>query len=272
MGRRACVALALLTGAQTLAAQTMPAQTGSHIQTSSPTSIAEAQGDKLFRAFQTERAIMAYRAGLGSDPDNVELLGKLSFALSSHALETEGFEGDEELLEESLMLARRTVELAPNLSRGYSNLSISLARYGRVIAHTYKLSRAREVADMGKEALAACRKAKLLDPYDHVPYIILGIYEREAADLHPIVRIMAKTLLGYTPKGTFEESEIELTRAAELEPTSIVAHYELGVTYVSMERLEEAKRHLETAIMLPPKSQMDRLQVIKAKKVLAEIS
>jgi Flp pilus assembly protein TadD len=59
-----------------------------------------------------------------------------------------------------------------------------------------------------------------------------------------------------------------LSRAVELDPTITTAHYELGMTYLALDRRDLARQHLETAVALPPNNTADLRNQAMATRLL----
>jgi hypothetical protein len=238
-------------------------------QTESP---AAARGDSLLASFRTEAAIRAYRLGLSARPDDPDLLWKTARALMQWSIETPGEEGDEERLEEAVRLSRRAVETGPGVARAHTILAASVGLYGQLVGRRYRLVRAREVIDMAHEVHREARRAIDLDPYDFGPYVILGIFHRELAMVHPIVKAIARAFLGSYPDVSVERSQEYLLRATALAPGDVTARLELARTYIAMDQEGAARRELEIVIRRPPADAMDRVELSEARDLLEEIS
>lgn len=92
------------------------------------------------------------------------------------------------------------------------------------------------------------KRAIELDPTFAPPYVGLGIYYRELAELNWFLRQFAKLLAGGVPKGSLEDSLRMLEKAVELDPDLVLARYMLGRTLESMGRKDEAAAAYEKAI------------------------
>lgn len=233
---------------------------------------AAARGDSLLAAFRTGAAVEAYRQGLSARPDDPDLLWKTARALMQWSLETPGEENDEERLEEAVRLARRAVEAGPEVARAHTILAASVGLYGQLLGRKYRLIRANEVVDMAHEVHREALRAIELDPYDFGPYVILGIFHRELAMVHPIVKAIARAFLGSYPDVSVERSREYLQRATALAPGDVTARLELARTYIAMDQAEAARRELEIVVRRPPADAMDRVELNEARELLEEIS
>lgn len=238
----------------------------------SPARSAVARGDSLMAVGRTEAALEAWGSGLVSAPDDVTLLWKCSMALSSLAEETPGREGDEVRLRQAIEIARRAVRQGPAVSRAHTALAIAMGRYGHHLAHVYRIQRAREVIDLGRRSHAAVERALALDPDDYAPHVVLGVFHRELATVHPVAKAVARTFLGGYPDVSLEESLALLRRAVELAPESVTARLQLARTYRSMEREEDARRSYRDALRLEPRSRLEQIELDRAREHLGESS
>lgn len=225
---------------------------------------AEFLGDSLMAAFQTSRAIDAYRVGLRLAPKEARLLNKTAYALSNLAEESPGLEGDEAIYQEAVDLARRAVELDPETSWHHSTLAAVLGRHAL-------FQGGRRKVELGREIHAEATRAVELDPLDYRPFIVLGVWHREVATLNPVMRGIARAFLGGLPRGSLETSRIALERARRLAPDIVFTHVELALTYLELDHVEDARRSLEAALRLTPVQQLDRVYHETARKLLEEI-
>lgn len=107
--------------------------------------------------------------------------------------------------------------------------------------------------DLEKDA----RRAIDLDPNFSPPYVALGIYYRELAELSWVLRQFAKLLVGTIPPGSLEDSRTMLEKGVQLSPGIILGHYELGRTYESLGRKEDALREYQSVAALPIREPRD---------------
>jgi tetratricopeptide (TPR) repeat protein len=224
------------------------------------------------RAGRTEAAVEVWQAGLAGEPRDVALLWKTSLGLSTLAEETPGHEGDEARLKEAVAVARRAVRHGPEVSRAHTALAIALGRYGRHLGYTYRIQRAGEVIELGRQAYHEIERARALDPTDFAPYVFLGAFHRELATVHPVAKAVARTFLGGFPDVSLEESSALLKRAIELDPGSVSARIELARTRLAMERPDEARALVREAQALEPRSRLERLELERFQETLADRS
>lgn len=228
------------------------------------------RGDSLMSAHRTATAFHAYAAGLRNHPDDPVLLWKAARAMTTLAMESPGLDGDEERLEEAIALARRAVSAGPDVARAHATLAASLGLYGRLVGTRYRIARAPEVIELAREVRVEARRAIALDPHDFAPYVILGMWHRELATVHPVAKTVARTFLGGYPDVSLETSAAYLEAAVELAPRDVTARLELAKTYREMDRMAEFRREIQAALALPASERLDRLEQEKARRMLAE--
>jgi tetratricopeptide (TPR) repeat protein len=238
----------------------------------SPAQSAAVQGDSLMRAGRTAAAVEAWQAGLAGAPRDVALLWKTSMGLSALAEETRGHEGDEARLRTAVEIARRAVRHGPEVSRAHTALAIALGRYGRHLGYAYRIQKAGEVIELGRQAYHEIERARALDPSDYAPYVFLGAYHREIATVHPVAKAVARTFLGGFPDVSLEESAALLKRAIALDPGSVTARVELARTRLAMGRPDEARALVQEALSLEPRSRLESLELERFQESLANRS
>jgi tetratricopeptide (TPR) repeat protein len=108
--------------------------------------------------------------------------------------------------------------------------------------------------DIGKAVEQYARRALELDPEFAYAYMILGIFQREAASLKWYERLVARSVFGQSFEGSFEESERLLRRAIDLEPQNCFAYFELSKTYNAMGQTDRAIEQLRKFLRTPSRS------------------
>jgi tetratricopeptide (TPR) repeat protein len=109
------------------------------------------------------------------------------------------------------------------------------------------------------------------NPDDYLPYIILGIYNREVASLSWLEKLFANTFFGELPEGSYEESERLFLKALTIEPGMIVATFQLARTYRKMEREKDEIILLKKVLKLPKRDFRDAFAISKSKRRLTEL-
>ena len=105
----------------------------------------------------------------------------------------------------------------------------------------------------------------------YLPYLILGIYNRQIDALSWIERLFANTFFGDVPEGSFEESEKMMLKVLELKPGLVIAALHLSLTYQEMGKEEKEIALLKKVIELPETNFRDKFAKRKAKERLEEL-
>ena len=188
------------------------------------------------------------------------------FALAASALAIHGYELAPEEEKEQLFLraieyAEKAVEMDPNSSEAYLQVSHTLGRYAQIIGVAKALS-----GGFAEKTKSAMDKAISLDPEKYRAHLSLGSWH---AEIVAAAGFMANLLYGANEA----DSLASYRMALELAPTSKVVHFEYAVGLMKLDgkNLDLARIHLEKAINLPGKTAYEQIVQKKAAKVLEEL-
>ena len=198
---------------------------------------------RLWESGQHDEAIRSWREALSSNPDSVEALTSLAWAL-----------GQQETVEEAASLARRAVELSPDDAAAHRVLGELLFLQGRYqeAADHYLAGLTRN--QDGHLLLTACLRRDLGDAY-----YMLGRFEEAEREYgaalacggdQPYCHLWlgwAKQQLG-DPRGAMSEFE----RACDLAPEWHEAHYAAGQLNCALGSYERARESLARSLSLYP--------------------
>ena len=99
-----------------------------------------------------------------------------------------------------------------------------------------------------------------LDPENQVAHTIYGTWHREVADVSWIERKLANIFLGSMPDGSFERSVFHLRKAIDIAPDILRHRYELGLTYIAMDREKDAAAAFRGALKCPDGWKVDPIR------------
>jgi tetratricopeptide (TPR) repeat protein len=233
------------------------------------------QGDELYARGNDAGALEAYLAAVKADPGRFEALWKASRSLVDNGdLADSAIAGREDrqkkLYQDAAEYARKAIAADPNSTWGYHHLSAALGKYGLTQGK-------REQVNMAKEVRSLIDKAIELDGTNDLAYHALGRWHRKMAEIGGAARLLGGLLFGGIPKGSFEESEAALKKAAELRPEFVNHHLELGRTYAALEKYKEAVAEFQRCLDLPAATTKDpgykeeaAAELDKAKKEIKE--
>jgi tetratricopeptide (TPR) repeat protein len=203
-----------------------------------------AAGDAALARFDLPAALNAYRAAHAGSPENYEATWKLARALTDWSLFAKDPNQQKRCCVEAEGLARSAVKLNPDDSKGHAYLAVALGRLALYEGGKRKVELAGEVK---KEAERAIRRSDKED----VAYHVLGVWNREMADLNWLLCKFAQMLYGKLPSASLDDAIHDLESAVQIAPPRVPHRVELGITMISARRWQEANDNLEKALAMP---------------------
>ncbi|MGD1020205.1 MAG: hypothetical protein ABSA12_12910 [Verrucomicrobiia bacterium] len=203
-----------------------------------------AAGDAALDRFDLDSALKAYRTAHLHAPNDYEATWKLARTLIDTSILSKDSDQQKQCCTEAEGLARTAVKLDPYGPKGHAYLAVAVGKLALYEGGKRKVSLASEVK---KEAERAIK----LDDKEALAYHVLGVWNREMAELNWVLRKFAELLYGKLPSATLDEAIHDLERANQLAPRVIPHRVELGITLVSARRWQEANDNLEAALAMP---------------------
>lgn len=228
-----------------------------------------ASGDAAYARFDDQQALNDYLEAVKLEPGNYEALWKASRAYIDVAdlIKPTTKDAKKEQMTmygAAVTCARKAVAANPEDTWGHFYVSASMGK--RLLLQGKK-----EQIAGSKTVKAEIDKAIELDPNNDLAWHALGRWQRRMAEIGGAKRVFGSILYGSIPKGSFEESEAALRKAVELNPTYINHHLELGKTYVSLKKYDEARAEFEKCEELPSTTSKDEMLKEEARTELAAI-
>lgn len=90
-----------------------------------------------------------------------------------------------------------------------------------------------------------------LDPKNAVAHTIYGTWQREVSEVGWVERRLANMFLGSLPEASLDESVRHFNVAIQADPKVLRHRYELGLTYIAMDREDLASRSFRAALTCP---------------------
>lgn len=225
------------------------------------------KGDEYFSEFDNKSALKDYLQAYELSPDNYNVLFRL--ARTYNDLGEEYYEYREK--DSSEIMIRKAVEFSekmqknfPDSAATYAYLAMSYGNQALYEGGKTKIMLAHKIEDNAKKSLQ-------INPDQYLSYVILGIYYRQIADLSWFERMFANTFFGKVPDGSFEQSIQMFNTALKINPHTIVASFQLALTYKAMGEEQKEKNLLEELIKYPEKNFRDKFAIKKAKSRLKEL-
>lgn len=224
-----------------------------------------AEGDRYYAVGHLVGARKAYLAAVKFAPGSFVALSRLSRAESELG---ELHKGDERRRTWSAAVehARAAVKAAPDSASGHVWLAVALGRQTLCEGTKTKLALSREIKSETDHALR-------LDSSIGRAWHMLAVWNMKVAGLNAMDRIAANAVLGGVPKGaSLENAERAFQKAIQLEPGCVTHRLEYGRLLRGLKRPADARRQLEMAVSLPPRSSaLDMRYQSEAKELLAKL-
>ena len=203
-----------------------------------------ATGDAALARFDLDAALTIYRTAHSQAPDNYEAAWKLARALADKSTLSKDRAEQKQCCIEAEQQARLAVRLKPDDSKGHTYLAVAVGKLALYEGGKRKVELANEVK---KEA----QKAIKLNDREDIAYHVLGVWNREMAELNWVLRKFAEFLYGKLPAASLDAAVHDLGRAAEIAPNVVAHRVELGVTLADARQWPEANDTLGKALAMP---------------------
>ena len=161
--------------------------------------------------------------------------------------------------------ARRARAADPNGIRGAEWLAIALGRRALDMGPRARVRLATEIRAIAEEALS-------LDSLSAGAHHVLGEWHAEIRRLSGLERWLARSFLGgdVFEQASWEEAEVHLLRATELEPGGLIHHLGLAQLYLDRGQLDQARDQLREVLDRPAVEPVDPLHKQAAQDLLRE--
>ena len=226
-----------------------------------------AKGDSLYAQSDMEYALDYYQQAYAIDSSDYYLLLKLTRVcndLGEYYYELRDEELSEKVVYEGVDFADRFSSLYPDSAKVYAYLAWSYGNQALFEGCKEKIKLAHKIKDNATKAIS-------MDSTDYLPYVILGIYNRQIGALSWFERLFANTFFGDVPEGSFEESEKLMLIALELQPGLVIAAFHLSLTYKEMGEDEKEIEMLKKVLEMPNLNFRDTYAKRKSKERLEDL-
>ena len=219
-----------------------------------------ANADDAFFRMDYPGAIASYEGMLQANPTDPSILWRLARAYVCLAEPIEDARRGA-LCKKAEDYARRCMVLDPVIPEAHTWLAGAL---GYLALDTTM----KRQADLSYEILAETGKALALNPHDDAALSIRGSLFRALGNVSWFERRLAGLLFGGIPNGGYDEAEESLKLAIAAAPDVMRHTYELGVLYIDMGRLQDARAAFEKVLTLPIRVTIDKPRQQKARELL----
>ncbi|MCH7723536.1 MAG: hypothetical protein IIC76_09450 [Bacteroidetes bacterium] len=225
------------------------------------------KGDSLYVQSDMQNDLDYYEQAYSIDSSDYYLLLKLTRVcndLGEYYYELHDEESSEKVVYDGVDYAERFYSLYPDSARVYTYLAWSYGNQALFEGGKEKIKLAHKIKDNAAKAIS-------IDSTDYLPYVILGVYNRQIGALSWFERLFANIFFGDVPEGSFENSEKMMLKALELQPGIVIAAFHLSLTYKEMDEEEKEITMLKKVIELPELDFRDTFAKQKSKERLQEL-
>jgi len=222
------------------------------------------KGDVSLAQFNLEGALAAYRTAHQEAPDNYQAAWKLARALCDSSIYLKDPNAQKRCCVEAEQLARAAVVLKPEDSKGHTFLAVAVGKLALYEGGKRKV-------ELGNEVKRESERAIKLNDKEDLAYHVLGVWNREMAELNWVLRKFAELLYGKFPAASLDKAIQDLQRARDLAPKVVAHPVELGVTLAEMRRWTEASAALEQALVMPQTWVTDEYYWNLARQTLSQV-
>jgi tetratricopeptide (TPR) repeat protein len=219
------------------------------------------KADQLEDSNRLSEALEVLKTAEQSDPDNPEILYRIS-NVSSESVETAS-DGKQkkEFAQTALKYAKRAVEKGPSLSGAHLALAIAYGKVTDFVDNRTKMEYAKVIQ-------SEAEKAVQLNPKNDMAYLVLAKWNFEMSDLNPILRGIAQMLYGQVPASSQEKAVEYFKKAISIAPNRIVHHFGYADALNRMGKKEEARAEYQKVLQLTATDREDREDQKEAAKAL----
>jgi len=226
-----------------------------------------AKGDSLYAQSDMQYALDYYQQAYAIDSSDYYLMLKLTRVcndLGEYYYELRDEELSKKVVYEGVDFAERFSSLYVDSAKVYAYLAWSYGNQALFEGGKEKIKLAHKIKDNATQAIS-------MDSTDYLPYVILGIYNRQIGALGWFERLFANTFFGDVPEGSFEESEKMMRKALELQPGLVIAAFHLSLTYKEMGEDEKEIEMLKKVLEMPNLNFRDTYAKRKSKERLDDL-
>lgn len=199
------------------------------------------------------------------DPNNAEILWRLSRVYVDLANLEKNEEKQKDLYKQAEIYAKQGIKSAPENSMCYTYDGIAV---GKVALG----ENSKEKVRLSARVKESVERAIQLDPKNDTAYHLLGRWHRNVANLSGVSKAFAKILYGGLPPASNQLAAENLQKAAEIAPKFINHHLELAITYQMMKKWKLALNSLDQVDRLPAIAKLDNEYKQKAQKIRKTIT
>ena len=221
------------------------------------------KGDAFYHSFDNERALVEYKMAYEMAPDSFVTLERLvSIYGDMGRLRLHKDTSSETYYRIASAYADSLNERFPG--RAESHFWLALSAGSLIPFHG-----AKEKVQTSRIVLREANRAIEIDSGFALAYVILGIFQREAAKISWFERLIANVVFGADFSGSLTQSETFLRKSVTLNPSNSYGYYELFMTYKAMKDTARAIQSLQKLLTIAPTNSREQQQTEEATRQLS---
>ena len=225
------------------------------------------KGDDYYKKFNLINAANNYESAYKQNPYNyfvLERVTKIFNDLGEDYYEINNKDNAERSFNKAVKYAEIFYSKFPDSAKVYTLIAMSYGNLALYKGGNEKIKLANKIRENAEKSIK-------LNPNDYLPYIVLGIYNREIASLSWFERTFANTFFGKVPEGSLKSAEELMIKALKINPGIVTAMYQLSLVYQEMENEKKEIEWLKKIINAPISDFRDKYAKRKAKERLNEL-
>lgn len=222
------------------------------------------QGDRLDEQRRTAEALAVYRQAEQLDPNQADVLHRISKQLGESIQDTADTARKKALAEQAFQYAQRAVTADPESSNAHISLAIC---YGLLTPY----QGSKEKIETSKRIKTHADRAIALDATNEIAHYVMGAWHYGLASLNPVLAGVARVIYGALPPASNLEAIASFQRALALNPHRAATWLGLGRALAEEGKKDQAQQALEKAIALPVRYKDDPETKAKARLALADL-
>jgi tetratricopeptide (TPR) repeat protein len=219
------------------------------------------RADQLEDSDRLTEALQVLKAAEQSDPENPEILYRISDVNSELVDVTSDDKEKEANAQTALKYAKRAVGKAPNSSDAHLSLAIASGKVTDFVDNRAKMEYSRVIQ-------RETQKAVQLNPKNDLAYLVLAKWNFEMSNLNPILRGIAQMIYGQVPPSSQEKAVEYFKKAISIAPNRITHRFEYAQALDRMGKKEEARAEYQKVLQLTATDREDREDQKEAAKAL----
>jgi len=220
------------------------------------------KGDDYYKKFDLINAAKNYEAAYKQNPNDYfvfEKVTKIFNDLGEDYYEINDKENAEVAFNTAVKYAEIFYSKFPDSAKVYTLLAMSYGNLALFKGGNEKIKLANKIRENAEKSIE-------LNPNDYLPYIILGIYNREIAGLGWFERAFANTFFGNVPEGSLQSAEQLMIKALEINSGIVTAMFNLSLVYKEMDNGQKEIYWLKKIVEAPITDFRDKYAKRKAKE------